>query len=131
MRADHGISRWWVARPIASVDAENEGSGSNPLRLESVLDPNGGRAAGDELVQILIRLALDVERFQEMVAVQQRALERLGPDHAAHHDDELPGQAQRLSLEAKHMATSARRALREIRRLSPAEGSDQLWLDRG
>jgi hypothetical protein len=101
------------------------------MKGHPVLDPKVGRVAGEELVLILTRLTLDVQRFQEMVAVRQRALERGGAGKRALNDDELTGQAQQLSLEARNMAASARRALQEMRRLSPDDGSDQLELDRG
>jgi hypothetical protein len=101
------------------------------LRLKSALDPNAGQGARDDLVEILIRLSRDVERFHELVDVQRRVLEERGTHPVDLSDDELAREARRLSREAERVAASAHQALQEMRRLAPGGAGGQVELDRG
>ncbi len=101
------------------------------LRLKSALDPNAGQVARDDLVEILIRLSRDVERFHELVDVQRRVLEERSTDPVDLSEDDMARQARRLSREAERVAASAHQALQEMRRLAPSGADDQVELDRG
>jgi hypothetical protein len=70
-------------------------------------------AVKDEMVQILMDLTADIERFDAMVAVQQRAVA------AGHTDqDRLTWRMNQLGEEAREMIARSGQALERLRRLS-------------
>ena len=89
--------------------------------------------AGDDLVQILMKLTSDVERFDSMVVYQRTVLEQRAVQPGAFDDDQIARWseklslevAERLSLEAAEMVASARKALAQLRGVS--ETAEKAW----
>ncbi|HEX9097411.1 MAG TPA: hypothetical protein VF990_15080 [Candidatus Dormibacteraeota bacterium] len=70
--------------------------------------------AGDDLVRILMKLTVDMERFDSMVSLQRELLQREG----AFENDQLEAQWEGLRSEALQLLASVRQALERLRRLS-------------
>jgi hypothetical protein len=74
----------------------------------------GVEGQSDDLVRILSRLTLDVERFDSMIRSQRRLIKR----HATHFDDaRTMRHSKQIGADAAEIATKARGALDELRGL--------------
>lgn len=97
------------------------------LVLKSARDWRFNQDVGDDLARILANLTTDVERFDSMVVLQRKLLEKLDSDPALSNQAQIDREAERIRRDALEMAARARQALEQLARLaesteSPREG---------
>ena len=81
------------------------------------MDPGQMDSSRDEMVRILMRLTVDLERFETIVRDQRRLVEE-GSRGGAHDDGRIRKETRRIAIGAQEIETSARSALDELRRMS-------------
>jgi hypothetical protein len=74
--------------------------------------------AADDLVRILSKLTIDVERFDSVVLRQRKMIEHLAGHLGDLDHDLLRRHSERFRLEAAEMVACARQALEELNRLA-------------
>lgn len=79
--------------------------------------------AADDLVRILSKLTIDVERFDSVVLRQRKMIEHVAGHLGELDHDLLHRHSERISLEAAEMVACARQALEELNRLAAPTSS--------